>query len=578
MSANPLCGDPIEGLTDLLEQRNKVYNIIEQELQKLPLPYYKKITLDNVSTSNELQHKQAVISRILEILEASELYMGSSNVVANIFTHGKLKRNNTLHLDNQNTTGEAFLRIMGFKGDRLVLPKILTKNIRLYSKIVDRIRMCSPKDPEPQHRLYAYNLLKMTGFNTNPAETIKFLKNELNVPLTVTNFTNPARLNIKQRHRQQLILDLLTFLIQRYKEGYKTEYESNKELLKEVLHELPITTLIEVEAYLRTELETADPSLYLILAEYTSEILKIYIEKEVFEQAEAFLRKDIDRLPKESNELNSLLPLLISVLQKQKKNTNAAYILKENYEYKKQTLSLSHPNTQNKLKAFIEFLTKTGQYAIAEGFLEKEIATVRGSLPVQQIILLLSLLANVFLKQKKYDKVEEVLHELFYTHIEIIRKTVGSLPIDINLYPVLKNVYDIYIKIVNLQNKDPITKRIFEVQLTKALGPVQYQTGVLEPTSSNAQRGVPPRIKSASKGSIRFVPETLDPPPSAKPKTKRGTALRTLESLSEFRPVSRSGSDSGSGSGSDSGSGSASASASGSGLGPDSRHKKSPFQ
>jgi len=210
------------------------------------------------------------------------------------------------------------------------------------------------------------------------------------------------------------------------------------------------------------------------------------------------------------------------VLERQKKYTNMAYVLKENYQDKKQQLALFHPITQKKLKGFITFLMKTEQYAIAEAFLEKEIATERGLFKITQFTLLLNLLANVFLVQKKYDRAEEVLHELFYVYIELIRKTVGSNPIDLERYPALKEIRDLYKKSVDLQEKDPRTKATFEVQLAKAIGPIRSQylkpdasvseSLIVDTTSptSNVSRGVVSTSRSSGQ-SLRFAEGIVDP-------------------------------------------------------------------
>jgi hypothetical protein len=348
----------------------------------------------------------------------------------------------------------------------------------------------------------------LSKLNNSP-ETIAFLKNELQSD--VNSHILRHFLEGKSGYRSKLIIHLLNILVRRYKAGHKEELFDSA-----LLQQLSQEELVRVEQFLRDELETAEEFVRPILINYLNEILKQYIEIEAFEAAEAFLRKDYDQFPEEQN---SLRPLLLSVLERQKKYTNMAYVLKENYQDKKQKLTLPHQITQKKLKDFITFLMKTEQYTIAEAFLEKEIAIERGAFEIEQFSLLLNLLADIFMVQKKYDRAEEVLQELFYIHIELIRKTVGLNPINLERYPALKDIRDRYKKSFDLQEKDPRTKATFEVQLAKAIGSIKSQYVRPDPTTreslvvattsstSNASRGVVSRSRSLGR-SIQFVPNT----------------------------------------------------------------------
>ena len=401
----------VEELQDLFEQRDDVYSQLERQLNDLPLSYYKKIKIENVLEYNELQYKREVVHRILETLQTPERYLGSADIVASIFTHGKLKLTNAV-----------------------VFPSALTKNIRLYAAIEDRIRVCSPAEPPPTHRSYAYKVLKTTGFNKDPKESVRFLKNELNVLAG----------HSEQAYRSQLIIDLLIVLVR-----HPEEYESNKELLERLLHELPSPQLVE---------------------------------------AETFLRAELDRTEEDSNKQNSLRPLLASVLHNQKKYINEAYVLKENYVHRKERLSLSHPSIQNKLKAFIIFLMKTRQYEIAEAFLEKEIAMESDNKPLQmkQYSLLLSLLANVYLIQKKYEKADPILSELFNTYVGSIRKVNKTGEILLKDYPALKELHDVYMDSIK-HYKDKEQQRVHALYIAKVL---QAPERIMKSTN------VPPNIES----------------------------------------------------------------------------------
>ena len=339
----------------------------------------------------------------------------------------------------------------------------------------------------------------LSKLNNSP-ETIAFLKNELHSDINSHILTNFLKGN--PGYRSKLMIHLLNILVRRYKAGHKDEL-FDTDLLKELSQE----ELISVEQFLRDELETADTISRPILTKYLDHVVTVYRE------TEAFLRKDFNEFPEDRN---TVLPHLLAVLGKKKKYTNMAYVLKENYQNKKETLALAHPITQKKLKEIITFLMKTEQYGVAEAFLEKEIATERGAFEIKQFSLLLNLLANVFLIQKKYDRAEEVLQELFYVYIELIRKTVGSNPIDLERYPALKEIRDLYKKSFDLQEKDSRTKATFEVQLAKAIGPIRSQylkpdprasesliVATTSPTS-NVSRGVVSTSRSSGK-SLRFA-------------------------------------------------------------------------
>ena len=442
---------PCEGLDelkDLFEQRDDVYNEIAQELKNLPLAYYKKIKLENTLAANELQYKWAVNNQILETLRASERYAGSDDVVSKIFEYGKLQHNNTLHFYEQKKKVLNYIWLSKKKRDTLVLPHALTKNIRLYAAIEDRIRLCSPKDPVPEYRSYAYKLLKTIGFNTNPKETIQFFKNELKV---MGN-------NSKQPYRLQLIIDLITVLVR-----HTEDYESNKELLKELLHGLPTPQLVEAETFLRAELERE----------------------------------------KDSNKQN-FLRLLMSTLYAQKNYTNVAYVLKENYQDKKETLALAHPITQQKLKEFITFLMKTEQYAIAEAFLEKEIATEREPFEIEQFSLLLNLLANVFLLQKKYADAEPILNELFNIYVASIRKVNKTGKILLEEYPALKRIHDLYTDSIQ-HHKDEKQQRVLSEYIDRLLRPP-----IKSIVSTTLPTNIARRLNTAFKSYIPVKPPLTD--------------------------------------------------------------------